>query len=507
MNWQSLPAPTTPTVAVVGCGFSGTMVALHLARRSAGSLRILIFERGERLARGLAYGTSSPDHLLNVPARLMSAWPDEPDHFLNWLRARYPAAQPGSFAPRRLYGEYLEESLRNAITCPRSLLVALRAEIVDVIEERTGNFTLVSREGDRIETNAVVLALGNPGPRDPVSVPDSLRAKRAYISNPWTDDPLGNLEGGDPILLIGSGLTAVDLIVEARARGKVGTITVVSRHGLLPRAHAAMPATHRSVPAIDLDRPLTTRKLLRSLRDEVRQSESEGGDWRGVIDALRPDLPRVWKSLDDAEKGRFLRHLSAYWDVHRHRLAPEIDAIIQRAFREGKLSLIAGRIRGMSDHRDGVSVRVSRRGSSACECLLARRVINCTGPSKDIRFGSIPLLGALFARGLARQDPLGLGLEVDENGRLAGEDGKNRHRIFALGPVLKGQLWETTAVRELRQQAADTARSVVESLKPGPGTTTPEANRDPAAWRTPVHRAKRWPLHASARLMTHCNDQ
>jgi uncharacterized NAD(P)/FAD-binding protein YdhS len=134
-------------------------------------------------------------------------------------------------------------------------------------------------------------------------------------------------------------------------------------------------------------------------------------------------------------------------------------------------------------------------------------VINCTGPSKDIRFGSSPLLGALVARGVARPDPLGLGLEVDERGMLAGGDGKNRRRIFALGPVLKGQLWETTAVRELRQQAADIARSVVEALKPGPGATTPEAQRDPAARRTPVLRARRWPVHASARLMTPCNDQ
>jgi uncharacterized NAD(P)/FAD-binding protein YdhS len=507
MNWQSLPASTTPTVAVVGCGFSGTMVALHLACRSAGSLRILIFERGERLGRGLAYGTSSPDHLLNVPARLMSAWPDEPDHFLNWLRARDPAAQSGSFAPRRLYGEYLEESLRDAITSPRSPLVPLRAEIVDLIEARTGNYTLVSGEGGRIEADAVVLALGNPGPRDPVPVPDSMRGKRAYISNPWTDDPLGDLEAGDPILLIGSGLTAVDLIVEAQGRAKVGTITVVSRHGLLPRAHAAAPATPCCVPALDRDRPLTARRLLRRLREEVQRSEGAGGDWRGVIDALRPDLPRLWKALDDAEKGRFLRHLLAYWDVHRHRLAPEIDAIIQCAFREGRLSLHAGRIRSMSDHRSGVSVCVSRRGSSTCEWLLARRVINCTGPSKDVRFGSHPLLGALVARGMARPDPLGLGLEVDEKGMLASEDVENRRRIFALGPVLKGQLWETTAVHELRQQAADIARSVVEVLMPGPGASTPEAHRDPAARRTPVLRAGRWPLPASARLMTPCNDQ
>jgi uncharacterized NAD(P)/FAD-binding protein YdhS len=188
-------------------------------------------------------------------------------------------------------------------------------------------------------------------------------------------------------------------------------------------------------------------------------------------------------------------------------LAPEVDAIIQRAFREGRLSLLAGRIRGMSEHRGSVSVCVSRRGSSACETLLARRVINCTGPSKDIRFGSSPVLGALLARGLARPDPLGLGLEVDEEGTLIGGNGKKPGRIFALGPLLRGQLWETTAVRELRQQAADTARFVVDSLRPATGTAPLGAHQDSWARRTPALRARPWPLHACARPGTACSDQ
>ncbi len=369
------------TVAIVGCGFSGTMVAVHLARPGPDSPRVLLFERAERLARGLAYGTSSPDHLLNVPARLMSAFGDEPDHFLNWLHDRDPAVQPGAFVSRQVYGDYLEDLLRDAARRPGSKLTAIRAEIVDMVDEASGSFSLVTSQGTRFQADAVVVAVGNPGPQDPIPV--------------------------------------------------------------------------------------------------VKQTEREGGDWRSVIDALRPELQPLWESLDDRERRRFLRHLAAFWDVHRHRLAPQIHEIVQRARREGRFSVVAGRIRTLLD--DGpasVQVVVNRRGSSTCELLRARRVINCTGPSRCLHSGFPSLLTALCDRGLARPDPIGLGLQAGVKGCLISTEAAHGQRIFTLGPVLKGQLWESTAVRELRQQAAELARQVALAAAPKPGKNLFQPHRE-----------------------------
>ena len=248
MNTRADSAVGPATVAIVGCGFSGTMVAVHLARQGPDSPRVLLFERDERLARGVAYGTSSPEHLLNVPARLMSAFPDEPDHFLNWLRDRDPAVQPGAFVSRRVYGDYLADLLHDAARRPGSKLAAIRAEIVDVIDEASGSFSLVTSQGTRFQADAVVVAVGNPGPQDPIPVPDRARATRSYIGNPWVDDPFLGLKADDPILLIGSGLTAIDLLVEAESRKTAGTITAISRHGLLPQPHA--PAAAIPIPTL-----------------------------------------------------------------------------------------------------------------------------------------------------------------------------------------------------------------------------------------------------------------
>jgi uncharacterized NAD(P)/FAD-binding protein YdhS len=396
----------------------------------------------------------------------MSAWPEEPDHFLNWLRGRDRAYEPGSFAPRKLYGDYLEELLRDAETRQEQRLVPIRTEITDLIEEAPGAITLLARDGARFEADAVVLAMGNPEPRDPIPVPASTLATGSYISNPWADDPLRGMSLDQPIVVIGSGLTAVDLIVDARERGFAGKITVVSRHGLFPQAHARVPTLTSAIPSVELMLPLTARGLLREIRRRVRSAQQQGRDWRPVIDALRPGLPGLWKSSNVVEKERFLRHLAAYWEVHRHRVAPDIDEIIQQDRRQGRLTVIAGRLRAICDHADGVDVVVSRRGRSDREVLVARRVINCTGPSKDVRTGYSVLVSALLERGLAAADPLGLGLVVDENGALVASNGRNHGRVFALGSMLRGMYWETTAVRELRQQAADLARHLIEMLRP-----------------------------------------
>jgi uncharacterized NAD(P)/FAD-binding protein YdhS len=438
------------------------MVAVHLARLAAGSNpRILLFERGKRFARGVAFGTESTHHLLNVPAGLMGALPDEPSHFLAWLQVRDPDAHAGTFAPRRVYGEYLEGLLKNAAGQDGASIELVTSEIVD-LRENGAAVTLIGRDGSRIRADRAVLALGHARPGDPFHGAGALKTHPAYRVDPWAPGVLDDLGPNDPIILIGSGLSAVDLIVEARARGHRGPLTIVSRHGLLPSAHRA--STHGSSPTLDLERLATPRAVLAHLRQEAARCAREGDDWRGAIDSLRPHLPGLWRSFNEAEKGRFLRHLAAVWNIHRHRVAPEINAVLEEARREGQLTVLAGRVREVESRGELAFVTLVRRGSSERETLSACRVINCTGPSRNVRDDHSPLVSALIARGLVRPDPLSLGLEVAEGGAVVNAAGAASERLFALGPLLKGQLWESTAVRELRGQAFDLARDLAAIL-------------------------------------------
>ena len=443
-------------IAIIGGGFSGTMVAFHLARQTGPDpVHVLLFEKGPKFARGLAYGTSCDRHLLNVPAGSMSALADEPTHFLDWLQARDTTAHSGTFASRRVYGDYLEELL-GSVSHPGAPVELVRDEVVELSGGPLADDRLVlqTSSGRSIVCDRVVLALGNQPPLDPAGV-EALPAVKHYSGNPWGSSLLEGLGAFDTLALIGSGLTAVDVVVEAHARGHRGKIHAISRHGLLPCRH--QPAPPR--PHFKLNgEGATARTLLRSVRAATASCQAEGGDWRSVVDGIRPVAQSVWRSLESRERQRFVRHLAPHWDVHRHRLAPEIDDLVQSQLCSQKLVVVAGRVLSLEESEGGIALCYQRRGCTETEALYAARVINCTGPARDIRRSASTLLRSLFKDGIVRPGPLSLGLDVSASGALIRGDGQIHERLFAVGPMLKEQLWETTAVRELRAQTAELAR-------------------------------------------------
>jgi uncharacterized NAD(P)/FAD-binding protein YdhS/predicted metal-dependent enzyme (double-stranded beta helix superfamily) len=451
-----------PAIAIVGGGFSGTMVAVHLSRLPATRPpHVRLFEKSERPARGLAYGTRCDQHLLNVIAGSMSALPDEPSHFLDWLRARDPSAHHGTFAPRHIYGDYLEDLLTTSTSHSNARIEVERDEVVDLeLGDGSKPLLLTMHTGRRIDADQVVLALGNPLPGQPQGL-DVHGLGRGYIADPWSVGVLEHLEPDDTIALIGSGLTAVDLIVEAHARGHRGSIVTVSRHGLFPCRHQTSPAIPRAHIAIGAGSTETARSLLRRVRSEVAVCQTQGSDWRSVVDSIRPVTQTLWRSLGDTERARFVRHLAPQWDVHRHRVAPQIDEMLQDKRQSGHLIVMAGRVVSLEERNGLIEMSVRRRGASDAETIRVRRVINCTGPARDVSVGSSSLLRALIARGIGRPGPLALGLDVSDSGTLVAKDGREQTRIHAVGPLLKERLWETTAVRELRVQTLELARRLM----------------------------------------------
>jgi uncharacterized NAD(P)/FAD-binding protein YdhS len=418
-------------------------------------LRIVLVEKGSRFARGLAYGTHCQRHLLNVPAALMSALPEESSHFLNWLQARNPSSHAGTYAPRPVYGDYLEELLSETARNSAAAIELIRDEVVDLREMPDENRIVVqTTTGRLVIADRVVLALGNQLPSDPPSV-DCARVKSRYISNPWGRAALDGLKADEPIALIGSGLTSADVIAEAQSVGHRGVIYALSRHGLLPCSHqAAVPRPHFNLAS----QRTTARALLRTVRDESAKAQLDGGDWRSVIDGIRPVTQSLWRSLENRERQRFVRHLASHWDVHRHRVAPEIAALLESRIKDNRLVVIAGRLLAIEEREEAVLLAFQRRGQLKSETLAVGRIINCTGPARDIRRTESRLVQSLLATGIGRPGPLALGLDVSEYGALIRNDGLVNDRFFAIGPLLKDQLWETTAVRELRTQAAELAR-------------------------------------------------
>jgi uncharacterized NAD(P)/FAD-binding protein YdhS len=445
-----------PVVAIVGGGASGTLLAAQLLR--AGGTRVVLIERGARLGRGVAYGTRFAGHLLNVPAASMSGLPDDPDHFLRFLRERHdPAIQPTTFVSRAVFGSYLEavltESERSA--APGASLERRRGEVVGFAD---GGLTLA--DGSSVRADRIVLALGNLPPRDPPLAQGGWPADPArFIRDPWSAGALERRAAG-PVLLVGTGLTMVDVALQLQDLDPGQPILALSRSGLLPHVHRAGGAP----PSAGLPVPRPTPSLvalLRFVRSAAVVAELGGGDWRDAVNALRPVTAELWAGLPVEEQRRFLARLARYWDIHRHRLAPQVATAVEQLTAGGQLALMAGRILSVTPEGDALAVRTRERSSGRERTLRVACVVNCTGPNADVRSGGSRLLDALQASGVVRPHPLALGLDTCRDGALRDAQGRASTTLFAIGPLRRGELWETTAIPEIRGQAQALARRLV----------------------------------------------
>jgi len=433
-------------------------VAIHLLRRDI-PLRILLVERRGEPGRGVAYGTRSPAHLLNVPAGRMGLSSERDGDFLQYLREQDAGLESGHFAERSRYGEYLVASLRQAAAAARSAsLEVVQGEAIGLELTQAGAAVRLA-DGRVLEAGHMVLASGNHPPADPPGPLQGLSGSPHYIRDPWQAEAFESVRLDKPVLLIGTGLTMMDVALELARRGITADMFAVSRRGLLPkphRQHAGPALEPAAVMSMLRAGPADIRGYLRVARLCIADLADAGIDWRDAIAALRPFTAELWQSLDLEQRRRFLRHLQPYWDVHRHRAAPGCAEQLDRLIGNGRLSVEAGRLTRLQETQGSASVQAGwkprhRRSETIID---AGTVINCTGPQSDPRRGSDPLTVDLLRQGLMVADALGLGVEADADGALVDATGRASDRLFYVGPLLKARDWECTAVPELRTAAA-----------------------------------------------------
>lgn len=399
-----------------------------------------------RAGHGVAYSTTEPAHLLNVRAEGMSALADDPDHFARRFEAE--GGDRRGFAQRSLFGRYLRELLEHAIGKGQTAVdhsTAIDAEFAD------GTWRVTLDDGRTVRSSMLALAIGNQEP-GPLSAFAEIR--QVLVNNPWDEgarSALRELAARDgAALLVGTGLTMVDLVLSLDAAGHRGKIVALSRRGQIPRAHANFEPAPVPLEALPSG-------SLRGLWRWLRQRSTAVG-WRAAVDSLRPHSHDLWQRLGHDQQRRFLRHARPWWDVHRHRIAPEVAAVIHRMVAQGRLQIVAGRIIGARPSDGGAAVEFRRRGADRSTEERFDYVFNCTGPLHAMERTRDPLLRGLLDRGAVRPDHLGIGLEVDELSRAG-------NRLWALGPLTKGRYWEIIAVPDIREQAAAVADDIARELE------------------------------------------
>ncbi len=475
-------------IGIIGGGFSGTMALANLIKSAEAPLIIEWFDESKELATGVAYSTQDSSHLLNVRADRMGAFAGKPEGFYSWLQTEagklhattyWPDKEikEDSFVPRVLYSAYLkailDETLERAQNKGIEVLIS-NLSVVDANYSKETKQLMLSTSKNGIEknvlTDALILATGNLPPRQFAFQPGLIRSKTHYVANVWQPgtenifpERVNQLSADDEIVIIGTGLTMVDSVLTLKKNGYKGTITAISRHGWLPAAHA--PAKPYSKWEWTLDpnmAPQSVLQMFKRLRQEIERAIASGYDWRSVIDSLRPVTQPLWKRLSTTEKRKFIVRLFTLWNIHRHRMAPEIHVQLKEMQQSGALKVIPGRIYYVGSDEQGLTVAYRKRGANRVETVRATLVLNCTGPEYDIATSSHRLLKNLRDRRLVSVDSLRMGISTTKSGSA---EGRAPDVIFPIGTLLVGELLECTAVPELREQVNTVAAALTERLK------------------------------------------
>lgn len=448
-----------PVVAILGGGLSGAATAFHLARTVApGTAEIVVVEPREALGGGLAYSSTEPAHRINVPASKMTIVTAEPNHFMDWLAAERVALSPGTltlrgdvFPERRIFGHYVAAQLAPLLARG---IVRHRRTVAVSIHRSEGRWRIDLADGTCLAADFVVLAMSHPAPSLP-RVLHGLAGSPGLVADPYDSARIAALAGKERILIVGTGLTSADVVASLGRLGHRGHITALSRHGL--RSHGHGVVTRKSEADFTTDPARTAVTLLRRIRAAVAADAARGQSWHATLDRVRDEGRAIWAALPPPERSRLVRHLRTVWDIHRFRVAPQVEEVLDSAIRRGRLDIVAARLVAARETGDGIEVTWRPRGSGETVTATFDALVVTTGPDHGAVLHSNPVFRALAADGRLRADPNGLGLRVADQCRCVDASGRLSDSLLVAGPLARGDVGELMGVPEVTRHAEHVA--------------------------------------------------
>ncbi|MBZ9855703.1 FAD/NAD(P)-binding domain-containing protein [Mesorhizobium sp. CA13] len=439
------------SIIIVGGGASGVVLAAHLLRQPNPDLRVTLIEKRPHFGQGIAYSTLLSAHVLNVSAAGMSAYADDPGNFWRWLLERHLAtpAQAPVYAPRSIYARYLGELLDDLEARERETgrLRLIHEESLSISPTASG-VEVALANGTSVVAHLAVLATGH----DEVPAMGQGHAVRMGSEADTALDP------DRSVMVLGTGLSMVDAFLALEQRGHRAEIVAVSRRGLLPSPHRKGNPIKLDVADIPLGTQLSY--FVGWFRDLIRENQKAGIDWRDVVDGLRPFNQKIWQNWPASAKRRFVEHTKAWWDIHRHRMAPEVHSRVTQAVQSGRIRLVAGRVVDIAAGQE-FTVQVQSRHTKRLERFEVARIYDCSGIVRDISASSNSVVRSLVDRSLARPDPLRIGLDVTANCEIIAGDGTVSRKILAVGPLTRGTFFEIDAIPDIRVQCARLSKQLL----------------------------------------------
>lgn len=468
-----MPKKRVPRICIIGDGFAAAVGVLRLLRTVPGKFDVTVVGPAETIGRGIAYATPLREHLVNGLAKTFGVVPEQPDHLSAWVEARVaalgwtpPLGVPPTetFVPRQLYGTYVQETLAQELhrNADHVNLAHLRQRAVDLIRDGEGYLVSLAN-GQKVVADIVVLATGLV-PKPPVRIMRDDGQVQPYpkrlLRDPWNPDAWRPLATAREVLIIGSGLTALDFMLSAEAAGFRGRYTLLSRRGLLVQERADVPAWPRGLDPKQL--PADLHGLLREVRRIRREIHAQGGHPQQIVSTLRPHLPALWRAASLRDKQRFIRRLRPFWEISLHRAAPVSGQRLAALQEHQRVQQKVGSLLELRDTQQGrVAVQWRPRGATQATSFDVDWVVDAHGYEFDWARIDDPLVCKLLKNGLVRPHATGFGIDAKaDTGQLTDVHGKLQTSLLAIGHPLRGVNWESNSIGEQVLQASSAANAI-----------------------------------------------
>lgn len=450
-------------LAIVGGGAAGLILLANIFEKANRPISVVMINAGYPTGKGIAYSTNNTNHLLNVRVSRMSAFTHDTNHFTKWILSKPEYSSYHSdnlaerFVPRKMYGEYLKDlfqSIQNSDN--KNVNFSLLNNEVVGLQKQVDSFEIVLNNAPAINSKKVVLCTGN---QPPISLPgvSKVQSEKLFI-NPWDDKAVENIDYEKPVFIVGAGLTMVDTVISLIDQGFKNKIIVVSKHGTIPMAH---PVFRVSVPHPEKAPASDIHEIYGELKSRIRSAINHTEWHEPVLEAVRPFTQKIWQELPLEQKNRFLRHINHRWAKLRHRLPHEVHDFIQSLIDANQIELYAGKLLSLQENQNDLTITFFDKSSEKEITVNAQRIINCIGPEGDFDKVDNPLLKNMLSHGLISKDPLSLGFNATGDGRIIDKSGKVIDNLLTIGSGLRGILWESTAIPEIRVQAHEMANKVL----------------------------------------------
>lgn len=451
-------------IIIIGGGASGLLLLANICNKATKRTSITMINTGHPIARGIAYSTSNVNHLLNVRVSRMSAFTEDTNHFTNWILSKQEYSEYHSdslgecFVPRKMYGHYLDELYHSIISDhSKNIDFTYIDDVVIDLKKSENIFTVLLKNNQAIEGVKAVLCTGN---QPPITLPglSSLKNSDRIFINPWDEKAVENINQDEPVFIIGAGLTMVDTAISLIDQGFKNKIIVLSKHGAIPLPH---PNERVTVPHSDIVPPSDLHKIFSNLKARIR-SAIDNTEWHEpVLEAVRPYTQKIWQELSIEEKNRFMRHINHRWSKLRHRLPLQVYDFIQALIAKNQVELYAGKLISVEENQESLTVEFFNKESNSIIKKEVQRIINCIGPEGNISKVENPLINNMLTSGMIANDALSLGFNATGDGKIINKQGEIVENLFTIGSGLRGILWESTAIPEIRVQAHQMATELV----------------------------------------------